>query len=390
MNRLKDLLKLPPIELNLADRRGFAGQRPQRLLEHSVRESTVDFSLWTHAQGWTLTDTAHLLNLSPRTLRQWQHDARLDASTMPLLGRPIVRSSVSERNAVIGLLNELGPATGLPTLRDCFPNMPRAELDHLLQRFRHVWRRRYQEAQRVLHWQQPGSIWAMDFAEAPQPIDGRYPYLFAVRDLASGQQLLWLPTQEATAQATIASLAMLFAVHGAPLVLKSDNGSTFLAEATLTLLHQFGIIPLFSPPYWPRYNGSIEAGIGSLKTRTAFRAALQGHPGYWTHDDVAYAHAEANTTARPHGPNEPSPEETWQARRPIAPETRAQFQATLTCRRAELPSDGVDQETKIPTQEARAIDRQAVQRALIEHGFLLFTRRRIPLPFPKKKVAFFS
>ena len=163
-------------------------------------------------------------------------------------------------------------------------------------------------------------------------------YLFAVRDLASGQQLLWLPTQEATAQATVNSLAMLFAVHRAPLVLKSDNGSTFDAEATLTLLHQFGIIPLFSPTYWPRYNGSIEAGIGSLKTRSAYRAAVQGHPAFWTHDDAAYAQAEANTTARPHGPNQPTPEETWQARRPIDPQTRALFQASLARYPSRTPS----------------------------------------------------
>jgi transposase InsO family protein len=148
-------------------------------------------------------------------------------------------------------------------------------------------------------------------------VDGLYPYLFAVRDLASGQQLLWLPVQEATAQATIDALAMLFAVYGAPLVMKSDNGSTFDAMATLALLEQFGVIPLFSPPYWPRYNGSIEAGIGSLKIRTEYRAAVQGHPGYWTYDDVAAARAQANATSRPQGETGPTAEQAWQARKPL-------------------------------------------------------------------------
>jgi hypothetical protein len=41
--------------------------------------------------------------------------------------------------------------------------------------------------QHVLHWTVPGSVWAMDFAEPPAPVDGVYDYLFSVRDLASGQ-----------------------------------------------------------------------------------------------------------------------------------------------------------------------------------------------------------
>jgi len=37
-----------------------------------------------------------------------------------------------------------------------------------------VCRRRYHEALYVLHWLVPGSVWAMDFAEPPLPLDGRY------------------------------------------------------------------------------------------------------------------------------------------------------------------------------------------------------------------------
>jgi hypothetical protein len=136
--------------------------------------------------------------------------------------------------------------------------------------------------------------------------------------------------------------------------------------------------------------GGGDLGRDASREATDYRATVQGHPGYWTHDDVAHAQAEANATARPHGPNQPTPEQTWQQRRPIASETRALFQATLARHRSEHPADGVGQATPIPTQDARASDRKAVQRALVEHGFLLFTRRRIPLPFPKRKVTFFS
>lgn len=53
------------------------------------------------------------------------------------------------------------------------------------------------------------------------------------------------------------ALASLFIVHGAPLVLKMDNGPAFFAEATRRLFIPWGVIPLFSPAYMPRYNGGI-------------------------------------------------------------------------------------------------------------------------------------
>jgi hypothetical protein len=132
-----------------------------------------------------------------------------------------------------------------------------------------------------------------------------------VRRLASGQQLLWLPVREATAQTAVDALALLFALHGAPLVLKSDNGPAFCAEATGRLLGQFSVMALFSPAYWPRYNGAIEAGIGSLKNRTAYQAARHGH-ALWTCDDVAAAHEEANATSRPQGGAGASAAQLWQ------------------------------------------------------------------------------
>ena len=45
----------------------------------------------------------------------------------------------------------------------------------------------------VLHWHRPGAVWAMDHTEPPTPIDGRWPHVLAVRDLASHMQLAWLP-----------------------------------------------------------------------------------------------------------------------------------------------------------------------------------------------------
>jgi hypothetical protein len=195
-----------------------------------------------------LLEAADFLQMSPRTLRHWRQLWAAGAAPRPASGRPALRSSPAQRNDVIDLLTLLGPQTSLASLRDCFPQMCRAELEDLVVRYHRVWRRRYQPAGHVLHWSTPGAVWAIDFSEAPQPIDGVWPYLLAVRDLASGMALWWQALAEATAATTCEALAYLFAEHGAPPVLKMDNGCTFCAGATLALLQQAEVVALFSPP----------------------------------------------------------------------------------------------------------------------------------------------
>jgi transposase InsO family protein len=302
-----DLCRLSSTELKTVARRSDVRQ-PRRQLEYAVRAHVVSFSLHALQEHRTLADVADLLRLSARTLRKWQSDFAGRSPEVVVLGRPLERASASQRNEVIALLDELGPAVGVPTLQECFPLLARAELVDLLRRYRRVWQKQHPSASYRLRWPVPGRVWAMDFAEAPAPIDGLDPYLLAVRDLASGQQLAWTPMPDLGAAGVEKVLSGLFALHGAPLVLKMDNGSAFLAELTWRLLHAHRVLPLFSPPYTPRYNGAIEAGIGSLKTRTETHAAHLGLPGFWSADDVAAARLEANATARPRGPRGPTPE----------------------------------------------------------------------------------
>jgi transposase InsO family protein len=258
----------------------------------------------------------------------------------------------------------------------------------LLSYSRQLWRQQHECFQQVLHWQQPGTVWAMDFSKAPVPIDGLYPYLLAVRDLASGQQLLWEPVMTMTAAETTAALTMLFTIHGAPLVLKSDNGSAFRAASTKALLRLWGICGLFSPPGCPRYNGSCEASIGSLKKRTAYQAEHAGHAGWWTSADVAMALAQANELARPWGAHGPSPEQIWNQRHVLTGNERDSFQATVRSLEAEQrQAGGIAMDAILDHYQQAAIDREALRRALVAHGLLLFTRRRIPSPIKRPKAA---
>jgi transposase InsO family protein len=338
---------------------------------------------------------------------------------------------------VLEFLESVGPGVGRAVLIGQFSGLPRAELADLLERYRRVWRRRHPRLLHVLHWQQPGTVWAIDYARPPLPLEEGYTDLLAVRDLASGLQLLWLPVAEATAATSVAALLSLFLFYGAPLVLKLDNGPPFAAQPMQELLTQWQVVPLYSPPGRPQYHGAIEAGIGALKARTHYQAVRQGRPGQWTLADTEAARQEANALGRPWGSRGPTPAERWAGRRIVTVPEREAFAASVACLEgeaactspaapavaepaaapAETPETapardpsateagavtaspqqrdqtassppptvptGTERAGAQPSEAARdpaARRRQAISRALVAHGYLLFTRRRIPPP----------
>jgi hypothetical protein len=286
---------------------------------------------------------------------------------------------------VLDFLDEIGPGVGLPTLQACFPALPRAELHDLLGRYRRVWQTRYHGTMHVLEWTEPGSVWAVDFAEAPSAIDGTWPYLLAVRDLASGQQLLWLPVGDETAATALRELELLWTRWGAPLVLKADNGSAFVAASLKRLACVWGVHLLYSPPWRPSYNGAVEAGIGALKTRTHWQA---GPAGLWTSAAVEAAREQGNQLARPWGAHGASPEQVWQGRAPLGAVGRESFRASVaTLEQEERSRRGWAPEQELGHTEEASVMREAIRRALVAHGLLLFTRRRIPLPIRGQKAA---
>jgi transposase InsO family protein len=348
----------------------------------------VDVFRWTESLNMSQLKTAERLGLAPRTVRQWLHDACLGSPPIQLCGRPVTRSDPEERTAVSALLQETGPQLGLPALQTRFPNLARAELHDLLVHFRCGWLLEHPRELHVLHWQKPGTVWAMDFAEAPKRIDGLPRYLLAVRDLGSGKQLTWLPVETMNAPTVIAELQLLFTIDGPPLVLKSDNGSPFVADVLQKFLQRWQVIPLFSPPARPGYNGSCEASIRWLKVWTAAHAARQGHPEMWTTADVAAAKQHANEGIQAWGSHGPTREQFWQSRQPITTDTRQAFAATVQTELTTVLAEYRPEEGASPAQaDMRACQRQAMQRALVAHGLLVLSRRRLSPQVTWKKPA---
>ena len=393
--RLLAIVRTETTPKETAPRRRRPQASARQGLQQDIRHEAVVCYHTLHEQGLTCEQCGRLLYVAPRTLRAWHYQWRLQALGLAPVGRPLTRSPLAVRQAILDYLKLTGPGVGVPTLHAQFPEVARGELTDLLARYRLVCRARQTTSPRVLHWQSPGRVWAADFTEPSclgsantlPAIAGAYPYVLAVRDLASGLMLAWQPLPALTEQVTCAALGRLFAVYGAPLVLKVDNGSAFRATAFQAFLQAWGIIPLYSPPSCPGYNGSIEAAIGSLKTRTETQARKQGRAGCWQLPDLTAAQAEANAS-HPRRLNGRTPASVWQSRTAVTPLERVVFTLTLERQRFQVRDElGISQEELLDHWRASAVDRQALERALVEHDHLLFTRRRIPLRIRRQKVT---
>lgn len=287
-------------------------------------------------------------------------------------GRPLHTATVGQRQQVVKFLSETtGPAIGLPSLRALFPLLPRCVLANLLSRYRRVWRHRYRRDGYRLEWHHPGRVWAMDHSEATQLIDGQYDQIFAVRDLGSHRQLTWSAVSGTGAEEACQVLEQLFVSHGPPLVIKSDQGSSFVSELMQELLKKWHVTPLFSPKRLPQYNGALERSNSTNKTYTHQQAVTQGHACFWTSENLAAAQALANTITRPWGHEGPSPDEAWQQRLPITAEQRHAFQTELEKQRDVARQElGLSELQELTPPQQDRLERRAISTALESLGYL--------------------
>jgi hypothetical protein len=78
----------------------------------------------------------------------------------------------------------------------------------------------------------------------------------------------------------------------------------------------------------------------------------------------------------------------WESRTHIDPVERVVFELTVERLRFQARTElNIESEEYLDHWRASAVDRHAIERALVEHGHLLFTRRRIPLRIRPGKVA---
>jgi hypothetical protein len=168
-------------------------QAEQRRRGHELRRRAVAFRREQCDLGWSPCDVAAALTLPSRTLAHWCRHLAFDGFEIALRGRP-PRSTTPARHAdVTDFLATHGPAISVATLKAEFSDVVRRELEVLHSEFRKACRAEHAPTRCDLTWLVPGSVWAMDFSHSPHRIDGCFPAILNVRDLASHQQLLWLP-----------------------------------------------------------------------------------------------------------------------------------------------------------------------------------------------------
>ena len=359
---------------------GPDGQKPLRCLERTVRTHTVALCRWAAGHDIPVVAVAEQIGIARQTLDDWNHLRQEHHHLNPApRGRPPAPLEAALSEQVDELLEERRGRLGLPALKELFPQIPRITLKHL----RDHYRQEHEPLLEHLIWTRPGTVWSADFTEPPAPIDGIYPYILCIRDLASSRQLLAWPVLHPAADMTVKALRHLFAIYDPPLVLKTDNGSHFIASEVRDLLAAAKVTHLLSPPVTPRYNGAQEASIGSLKTRALHIAAAAGRFGCWSCDDVEAARLEANSQGRPQGINGPVPDELWETRPPIFQQQRDQFICAVALA-GELEqqkfSESIQQQpglrpaAALTAPQRATVARRAIRRALVDLGFLLARR----------------
>ena len=135
-------------------------------------------------------------------------------------------------------------------------HVSRREVLRMAARFR---QEKAQDLQRVL-WLLPGLTWSIDGTQCE-----RNCKIVPVQDLASHYRLPPLLSSREDGREIAEHLEKLFAQFGPPLLLKKDNGSPYNNQFVDQLLHRHSVLPLNSPPQYPRYNGSAEKGMRDLK-----------------------------------------------------------------------------------------------------------------------------
>ncbi|EDM24845.1 hypothetical protein LNTAR_23889 [Lentisphaera araneosa HTCC2155] len=118
---------------------------------------------------------------------------------------------------------------------------------------------------KVVKWHESMHCWAMDDTHKFTTQNGTKYWVHNIKDLGSQYLLPPITGPIKTGEEVAQNLKKLFDRFGAPFVLKRDNGANFCNQYVDQVLAEYGVIALTSPPYYSKYNGSIEQSNNQLK-----------------------------------------------------------------------------------------------------------------------------
>jgi transposase InsO family protein len=225
---------------------------------------------------WPYQRLCRSLGLPYANFRRWKH--RL-ACGQPALSKPgpkkVAPLNLDElRGDVWRLDHGWQRSRGVgPLYRQYQSRISRRDLEVLTASVRRELLQYHQAELRHLTWHVPGSVWSLDDAKLAGCADHQ---LHQVQDLASRYKFTPLVGEQVLGETVALHLEQLFERHGAPLVLKRDNGSNLNHQAVDEVLRRYLVIPLNSPPHYPPYNGGMEHAVGELKTPLVEKILNQG------------------------------------------------------------------------------------------------------------------
>ncbi len=105
----------------------------------------------------------------------------------------------------------------------------------------------------------PNDVWSWDFVSDQTGGDGRPFRILTVVDEYTRRPLLTHVARRINSREVERQLAGLFAVHGQPRRIRSDNGPEFIARRLRAFLNDRGITTMYVAPGKPWQNGLIES-----------------------------------------------------------------------------------------------------------------------------------
>ncbi|XP_054723042.1 uncharacterized protein K02A2.6-like [Uloborus diversus] len=143
----------------------------------------------------------------------------------------------------------------------------------------------------VIPWENTKTPWARIHIDHAGPFQNSL-FLIVVDSFSKWLEVVRVPSTESAA--TINALRKLFATHGIPNILVSDNGPSFTSEAFQDFLVRNGIKFVPTAPHHPSSNGQAERMLQT--TKNALKRIITGNWEYRLAAFLLSQHATPNST----------------------------------------------------------------------------------------------
>ena len=210
-------------------------------------------------RGWKESDNPALQPYQQRQNELSTHDGCLlwgNRVIIPIAGRKFVLDELHENHSGVSKMKSLARSFVW------WPKMD-SEIEECVKQCVNCQQNQHNPAKAPLHpWDYPKRPWVRLHADYAGPVKGKM--LLVLVDAYSK----WLEVRavsSATAAATIAELRSIFATHGLPDILVTDNGTCFTSAEFQDFTQGNGIRHIKTSPYHPASNGLAERSVQTLK-----------------------------------------------------------------------------------------------------------------------------